>query len=254
MKKIIIKIFIAVGIIIGIILLDSIQALIFDNSPIFKIRDYYNGGTLQYKDKGFLIDTYCGVNGKKDTVIKGFSYSLSYDGDFKIIVTTDDIINFNYGDALEILYEDDSYRYYLVGMKSEYIEVQFGNGKKYNIIPALQNGYINIGDLDKFDIHYIKQEKNDGQETQIVDTINTSFTTYYKMSDGTWQWSDNSYKYRLEITGRMPYAIKDTTYVYLSNSEDMTFQEAYLASGLSSSTADYFSIEDAVLVELFNVE
>ena len=40
-------------------------------------------------------------------------------------------------------------------IKSQYIDVEFGNGKKYNIIPALQNGYINIGDLDKFDIEYL---------------------------------------------------------------------------------------------------
>ena len=35
--------FTIIGIIVGIILLDSIQALVFDNSPILKIRDHYNG-------------------------------------------------------------------------------------------------------------------------------------------------------------------------------------------------------------------
>lgn len=65
--------------ILGIILLDSIQALIFNNNPLIKIREYYNGGTLNYKDIGLLVDTYCGTNGVKDTVIKGFSYSLSDD-------------------------------------------------------------------------------------------------------------------------------------------------------------------------------
>ena len=44
-------------------------------------------------------------------------------------------------------------------IKSQYIEVRFNNGKKYNIIAALGNGYVNIGDLDKFDIDYIKEEK-----------------------------------------------------------------------------------------------
>ncbi len=66
-------------IVVPIILLDTIQAFIFDNSPILKIREYYDGGDLYYKDKGLLVDTYCGMNGKKDTVIKGFSYSVSED-------------------------------------------------------------------------------------------------------------------------------------------------------------------------------
>lgn len=153
------KALIVIGIIMGIILLDSIQAIVFDNNPIFKIRDYYNGGQLQYKDKGFLVDTYCGVNGRKDTVIKGYSYSLSYDGDFKIIDTSKKMEDVSFDTALEEIYEDEKYTYYLPCMKSQYIKVEFGNGKKYNIIPALQNGYINIEDLDKFDIYYIKKEK-----------------------------------------------------------------------------------------------
>lgn len=70
---------IIIGILFIIIVLDSIQALIFDNNPILKIREYYNGGKLNYKDIGLFVDTYCGTNGVKDTVIKGFSYSLSDD-------------------------------------------------------------------------------------------------------------------------------------------------------------------------------
>lgn len=76
MKK---KIIIIIVSIIGIILLDSVQALIFDNSPIIKVRELYNGGDFNYKDKGILVDTYCGINGNKDTVIKGFSYSILSD-------------------------------------------------------------------------------------------------------------------------------------------------------------------------------
>ena len=42
------------------------------------------------------------------------------------------------------------------------------------------------------------------------------------MSDGTWQLNGISYKYRLEIIGRMPNAVKDSTYVYLSNIENIS--------------------------------
>ena len=60
-----------------VIFLDSVRALAFDDSPLIKVRKYYNDGDLYYKDSGLLVDTFCGTNGKKDTVIKGFRYSIS---------------------------------------------------------------------------------------------------------------------------------------------------------------------------------
>ena len=88
------------------------------------------------------------------------------------------------------------------------------------------------------------------QPTEPVSTIEGNMKTYYEMSDGTWQSDGYTYKYRLEISGRMPNAAKDTTYVYLSNIEDISFQKAMMASGLSSNMEDYFAIEEALLVEL----
>ena len=73
---------------------------------------------------------------------------------------------------------------------------------------------------------------------------------YYEMSDGTWKTDDHTYKYRLEITGRMPNAAKDSTFVYLSNVEEISFERAYMAAGLSSNMDDYFALEDAVLVAM----
>ena len=43
----------------------------------------------------------------------------------------------------------------------------------------------------------------------------------------------------------------DSTYVYLSNIDNMPFERAYKASGISSSTADYYSVEEAVFVDFF---
>ena len=88
------------------------------------------------------------------------------------------------------------------------------------------------------------------QSLEPINTIEGNLKTYYEMSDGTWQFDGHTYKYRLEISGRMPNAVKDTTYVYLSNIEDISFQKAMMAGGLSSNTEDYFSFEEAVLVEL----
>ncbi len=56
--------------IIGLIFLDFIIALSFNNSPIIKIRDNYNGGATAYKDKGIFTNTYKCSNGKTKTVLK----------------------------------------------------------------------------------------------------------------------------------------------------------------------------------------
>lgn len=68
--------------------------------------------------------------------------------------------------------------------------------------------------------------------------------------DGTWELDDITYEYRLEITGRVPNASADTTFVYLSNLETITFEQAWKSSGYDSNTTDYFAVEDAVLLEV----
>lgn len=75
-------------------------------------------------------------------------------------------------------------------------------------------------------------------------------TEYYELSDGTWKFEDIIYKYRLVISGRMGGAVKDSTFVYLSNIEEITFDQAWKAAGYSSSMDDYFAPEEAKLVEL----
>ena len=79
-------------------------------------------------------------------------------------------------------------------------------------------------------------------------TYEGDFGTYYELDDGTWSYDGRNYKYRLEITGRMNNAVKDSTFIYLSNIEDIPFDRAVMASGLSSNMADYFSPEEAVFV------
>lgn len=85
-------------------------------------------------------------------------------------------------------------------------------------------------------------------ETAFEDEELVTMVRYYEMSDGTWKTDDCTYQYRLEITGRMGNAAKDTTFVFLSNRKDITFDQAWKASGLSSNMNDYFKEEDAVFV------
>ena len=74
------------------------------------------------------------------------------------------------------------------------------------------------------------------------------FKDYYKIADDNWFCNGYTYKYRLEISGRMSGAAGETTYIVLSNTKDITFEQAWKASGLSSNTEDYFSPEQAVIV------
>lgn len=88
------------------------------------------------------------------------------------------------------------------------------------------------------------------KQAVVLDTIEGGMKTYVKMSDGTWKCDGHTYGYRLEISGKMPNAVKDSTFVYLSNIRNISFAQAYKASGVSSNSEDYFSPEEAVLVEI----
>ena len=80
--------------------------------------------------------------------------------------------------------------------------------------------------------------------------VEGNFKDYYALSDGTYECEGHNYKYLLEISGRMASAAKDTTFVYLSNIKDISFDRAWKAAGLSSNLNDYFKIDEAVLVEM----
>lgn len=83
-----------------------------------------------------------------------------------------------------------------------------------------------------------------------VSDIEGNMKSYSEMSDGTWQCNGNVYKYRLVISGTLPNAEKVTTFVYLSNLEEISFEQAWKAAGLSSNSNDYFNAKDAVVVEV----
>lgn len=87
------------------------------------------------------------------------------------------------------------------------------------------------------------------KEPTAVRTVDGGLKTYYEMSDGSWKCGDHFYKYRLEISGRMSNASADSTFVYLSNLEEISFDRAWKAAGFSSFSGDYFSLKEAVLVD-----
>lgn len=90
-------------------------------------------------------------------------------------------------------------------------------------------------------------EKTDGEQ-DIQSDEPVILVEHYEMSDDTWKTDEHTYQYRLEITGRMGGADKDTTFIFLSNTEDITFEQAWKAAGFSSNMDDYFDVEVAKFV------
>ena len=114
-------------------------------------------------------------------------------------------------------------------------------------------GNAEITDTMEFRHKDIYSDAPGGSETTeaSIAAVDGNMKTYYEMGDGTWMCDDIVYQYRLEINGRMPNAAVDSTFIYLSNIEEISFEQAYKAAGVSSSTEDYFAPEDAVLVEMY---
>ena len=167
-------ILIAVFSIIILIIIDISQALIFQNSPVLKIREHFDGGTLYYKDKGLITYTYNCIGEKRKTVLKWEKYSCPLKKTtFEIIDESKNIKDFTCAEALEEIYRDDEYIYFLSCMKSEYIKVNYSsNHFSENIITALKEGKVKISDLDIFKIDYIKKEISKEQlkkEEQVTD-------------------------------------------------------------------------------------
>ena len=70
MKKSLKIVLISLSVVLMIIVLDTLQAKLWNNSPILKIRENLNTGTKDFVDKGLLVDTYYYSNGKKITLFK----------------------------------------------------------------------------------------------------------------------------------------------------------------------------------------
>ncbi len=79
MKRTIKIIIIFLIIIIGIIIIDTIQAKVLDSSPFIKITENYNKGIVLKKEKGILVYTYVFQNDQKVTVFKWKKYAPPLD-------------------------------------------------------------------------------------------------------------------------------------------------------------------------------
>lgn len=173
MKKRVKFILILLGIIMGILLMDIMQAKIFNHEPFLKVTKNYNGGTLYKQDKGILTDTYTCTNGTKKTVFKWEKYNCVDNNIKKVVDIADNskyIDDFTCDEALEPFYEDEKYVYSYSCIKSSYVVVKYQDRTEETVKESLKKGRITIKDLDRFDIKYIKEEKNNKFTTIMVDS------------------------------------------------------------------------------------
>ena len=75
MKKSIKVFLIILVILVSIVLVDTTQAKVFNNRPLIKITENYNGGNVYQKDNGILVYTYIFSNRTKKTVFRWEKYA-----------------------------------------------------------------------------------------------------------------------------------------------------------------------------------
>ena len=92
-------------------------------------------------------------------------------------------------------------------------------------------------------------KKSDIAKTYNESEQNGILSTYYELNDGTWKCDNKIYKYRLELTGRMSNAIRDTYFAVLTDNDKFTF-EVVAKSICSSSTEDLQMMKDSAIVEM----
>ncbi len=107
--------------------------------------------------------------------------------------------------------------------------------------------YPKIGENSKVRETFLQTETEKISETYEKEEFVIT-KTHHQMDDGLWVRIGYGYLYRLEITGKMHGAEKNTTYIVLSNRKDLTFDQVWKADGFSSNTEDYFKPYEAVIV------
>ncbi len=85
MKKSLKITLIVLGVLLGIVALDTLQAKFFDNSPIIKLRETYYGGEIYYIDKGLLVNHYHCNNNEKVTTWKGTKFACPIYDDTDVV-------------------------------------------------------------------------------------------------------------------------------------------------------------------------
>ena len=135
MKKIIKIILIIIVVLFILVLVDTIQAKVFNNRPIIKITKNYNKENIIKKDMGILVDTYIFENKQKLTVFKWQKNVINYeeidldgnDGD-KLKDVTIIINDKNYKITLE---DNETTRAFIDYLPQEFRMKELNGNEKY---------------------------------------------------------------------------------------------------------------------------
>ena len=150
-----------------------------DNRVI--IYDYANGVSYSLEDRGYTdytlrqdksdgqlyVDKTAHVGGGllstgrlvfEDDCLQVLWPEKPNDNIRKITDPTDDP-NFAYDTAVEKIYEDERNEYFISGLYSQHIIVQYTDGTQEDIVTALNAGRATFADLDKFGIRYWAEPK-----------------------------------------------------------------------------------------------
>ena len=139
---------IVLGVLVNIVALDTLQAIIFDNSPFLKIRDNLDGGTIDYIDKGIFVNHYHCNSNEKVTTWKGtkFACSIKENLNDKITIKSiDDFYNTSLTKNNDIRNLDSKYNFDKAIKDNCFVEA---SGKLYNedLYTKFKNNYNNKKD------------------------------------------------------------------------------------------------------------
>jgi len=161
MKKSI-KMIIGILVVLVLIIIIDLVCIFTINRPIFVISEDY-GTYAVYK--GLFFDTYnCAEYSVPQIKVKGTKFScanvrVDIGKVVDIVDKTKNMKDFACAEALEGFYTDENFQYYYSCIKSKYIVVKYESGYEEKVSDALKYGTITIFDLDKYNISYIKYEK-----------------------------------------------------------------------------------------------
>ena len=203
MKKSLKCALIILGSLISIIVLDTIQAKVFNSSPLLRVRKYFDGGRTYYIDKGLFVNHYhcnnekvttwacvkfaCSLRESKEKTF--FNYSKVIDNEI-IELNIPNTWKYeelpledNYKLGLKI-YKEDKENYFVMYYYTNPFGV-CGTGRKTKTL-NLDNGSIaSVGyydnsniwsDVSFYDINkniaFINYETNDNEAWEIIKTFN----------------------------------------------------------------------------------
>ncbi len=148
-------------VLIGIIILDTLQAKVFDNRPLIKITKNYNEGNLLKKDIGIFLYTYVFTSEEKVTVYKWEKYSPPLetindnkdkeDNEMEKITSVNVIINNEKYQA--IIEDNDTVEAFINILPQEFTMQELNGNEKYIYMDrTLPTNAVNPKHIEKGDI------------------------------------------------------------------------------------------------------